>query len=64
MSWSAKARPTPLNIRKRLAAASEALRSAQVLAAKHPTLAKTLDAPVRNAAVWCDEALARSRPNR
>lgn len=58
--WKSNAKPTPGNVRKRIAAAIEALESAETLAAKHPSLAQPMRAPVHNALGWAREAHRRA----
>lgn len=60
--WSKKTQPTPANYRKRLEAAIEAIDAADELALRHGgVLAIRSTRPLKQAKLWCLEAVARSK---
>jgi len=58
--WSDKTKPTPANIRKRLDAALEALEAAADLAARHPSMGKKLQVPIKHARAWAADARGKT----
>ncbi len=62
MGWSSKTKPTPANIRKRIAAAQEAIDGAMDLVKAHPTFGKAELVPLDNAHAWLVDAMRRTLP--